>query len=41
MDEVELDEDFGLDLPAAGGEEKIPKAADPAPAAPVANKKGD
>ena len=42
LDEVDLDDDFGLDLPAAGGEEKLPNmAADNVPAAPVANKKGD
>ena len=43
LDEVDLDDDFGLDLPAAGGEEKLPNVSDnaPAPAAPVANKKGD
>lgn len=41
LDEVDLDDDFGLDLPAAGGEEKLPSMADNVPAAPVANKKGD
>lgn len=41
LDEVDLDDDFGLDLPAAGGEEKLPNIADKQPAAPAANKKGD
>ena len=42
LDEIDLDDDMELDLPQAGGDEKnLPNIADKAPAAPVANKKGD